>query len=51
MRVPQSSAKPLFGGRDGTKNDLEKTVQRLRADLGAEGYRLTTTRAGYQRTV
>lgn len=35
-------------GRDGTKNDLEKTVQRLRADLGSEGYRVSTTRAGYQ---
>ncbi|MDE2489686.1 MAG: response regulator transcription factor [Elusimicrobia bacterium] len=35
-------------GPDGTKNDLEKTVSRLREDLGTEGYRLTTTRAGYQ---
>lgn len=38
-------------GRDGKKNDLEKTVQRLREDLGAEGYRLSTTRAGYQLAV
>lgn len=38
-------------GRDGTKNDLEKTVQRLREDLGPEGYRLSTTRGGYQLTV
>jgi DNA-binding response OmpR family regulator len=35
-------------GRDGTKNDLEKTVQRLREDLGRDGYRLSTTRGGYQ---
>lgn len=35
-------------GRDGTKNDLEKTVQRLRADLGPESYRLVTTRGGYR---
>ncbi len=35
-------------GRDGTKNDLEKTIQRLREDLGAEGYRLSTSRGGYQ---
>lgn len=35
-------------GRDGTKNDLEKTIQRLRADLGPDGYRVSTTRAGYQ---
>jgi DNA-binding response OmpR family regulator len=35
-------------GREGTKNDLEKTVQRLREDLGAEGYRLSTTREGYK---
>lgn len=35
-------------GREGTKNDLEKTVQRLREDLGAEGWRLSTTREGYQ---
>ena len=35
-------------GRDGTKNDLEKTVQRLREDLGDEAYRISTTRTGYQ---
>ena len=35
-------------GRDGTKNDLEKTIQRLRHDLGAQAYRLSTTRRGYQ---
>lgn len=35
-------------GRDGTKNDLEKTVQRLREDLGPEAYRLSTTRDGYK---
>lgn len=35
-------------GREGTKNDLEKTVQRLREDLGDEAYRVTTTRRGYR---
>ncbi len=35
-------------GREGTKNDLEKTVSRLREDLGPEGHRLSTTRKGYQ---
>lgn len=35
-------------GREGTKNDLEKTVQRLREDLGDEAYRISTTRTGYQ---
>ena len=35
-------------GRDGAKNDLEKTVQRLREDLGAEGRRLQTTAEGYE---
>lgn len=35
-------------GRDGSKNDLEKTVQRLREDLGPDAYRLSTTRKGYQ---
>jgi DNA-binding response OmpR family regulator len=38
-------------GRDGTKNDLEKSVQRLREDLGPEGYRLSTTRGGYRLAV
>ncbi len=38
-------------GKDGTKNDLEKTVSRLREDLGAESYRLSTTRAGYKLSV
>ncbi|MBI3566131.1 MAG: response regulator transcription factor [Elusimicrobia bacterium] len=35
-------------GAEGTKNDLEKTVQRLREDLGPEAYRLSTTRKGYK---
>lgn len=35
-------------GAEGTKNDLEKTVQRLREDLGPEAYRLSTTRKGYR---
>ncbi len=38
-------------GRDGSKNDLEKTVQRLREDLGAEAWRLSTTRNGYKLAV
>ena len=38
-------------GRDGTKNDLEKTVQRLREDLGKDGCRLSTTRNGYHLAV
>ena len=38
-------------GKNGTKNDLEKTIQRLRDDLGAEAYRLGTTRKGYQLVV
>lgn len=35
-------------GPSGTKNELEKTVSRLRDDLGPEAYRLGTTRRGYQ---
>ncbi|NNN06671.1 MAG: response regulator transcription factor [Elusimicrobia bacterium] len=35
-------------GKAGTKNDLEKTIQRLREDLGPESYLLATTRNGYQ---
>lgn len=46
--VPWEELLSKIWGRDGTKNDLEKTVQRLREDLGAEGYRLSTTRGGYQ---
>lgn len=46
--VPWESLLRKIWGREGSKNDLEKTVQRLRADLGAEGYRLSTTRGGYQ---
>jgi DNA-binding response OmpR family regulator len=46
--VPWEELLRKIWGRDGIKNDLEKTVQRLRADLGAEGYRLSTTRGGYQ---
>jgi DNA-binding response OmpR family regulator len=38
-------------GKDGTKNDLEKTISRLREDLGSEAYRLGTTRRGYQLAV
>ncbi len=46
--IPWEELVQKIWGRDGTKNDLEKAVQRLREDLGAEGYRLTTTRGGYQ---
>ena len=34
-------------GKDGSKNDVEKAVQRLRADLGPEAHRIQTTRKGY----
>ncbi|MFI5344971.1 MAG: response regulator transcription factor [Elusimicrobiota bacterium] len=46
--VPWPELVENIWGREGTKNDLEKTVQRLRQDLGDEGYRVSTTRAGYQ---
>lgn len=49
--VPWEELVRKIWGRDGTKNDLEKTIQRLRADLGPEAYRLSTTLAGYQLTV
>lgn len=35
-------------GKDGDENTLEKTVQRLREDLGADGQRVRTTRKGYE---
>jgi DNA-binding response OmpR family regulator len=46
--VPWQDLVVKIWGKDGTKNDLEKTVQRLRKDLGAEAYILSTTRNGYQ---
>jgi DNA-binding response OmpR family regulator len=49
--VPSAELVQKIWGRDGTKNELEKTVQRLREDLGHEGYRLSTTRNGYQLAV
>lgn len=49
--VPWQVLVSKIWGRDGTKNDLEKTIQRLREDLGPEAYRLSTTLAGYQLTV
>ena len=49
--VPWQELVEKIWGRDGSKNDLEKTVSRLREDLGAEGYRLSTTRGGYQLVV
>jgi DNA-binding response OmpR family regulator len=39
----------VWGKDGGSKNDLEKTVQRLRQDLGPEaGARVRTTRRGYE---
>jgi DNA-binding response OmpR family regulator len=49
--VPWTELVQKIWGRDGTKNDLEKTVQRLRGDLGREGYRVSTTRNGYKLAV
>jgi DNA-binding response OmpR family regulator len=49
--VPWTELVRKVWGRDGTKNDLEKTVSRLRDDLGPEAYRLSTTRRGYRLTV
>jgi DNA-binding response OmpR family regulator len=46
--VPWEELVAKVWGREGKKNDLEKTVQRLREDLGAQGYRISTTRAGYK---
>lgn len=46
--VPWEELVRKIWGRDGNKNDLEKTVQRLREDLGDEAFRLSTTRKGYQ---
>ena len=46
--VPWQELVLKIWGRNGTKNDLEKTVQRLREDLGDQSYRLSTTRGGYQ---
>ena len=46
--VPWQELVAKIWGREGTKNDLEKAVSRLRDDLGPEGHRLGTTRKGYQ---
>lgn len=46
--VPWQELVEKIWGREGTKNDLEKAVSRLRDDLGPEGHRLGTTRKGYQ---
>lgn len=46
--VPWEELVEKVWGREGTKNDLEKTVSRLREDLGSEAYRLGTTRRGYR---
>lgn len=35
-------------GEEGTASALEKTIQRLREDLGAEGHRIQTTAEGYE---
>lgn len=46
--VPWQELVAKVWGPAGTKNELEKTVSRLREDLGPESYRLGTTRRGYQ---
>ncbi len=46
--VPWQELVEKIWGREGTKNDLEKTVSRLRDDLGPQAHRLSTTRKGYQ---
>jgi DNA-binding response OmpR family regulator len=46
--VPWQELVAKVWGKDGTKNDLEKTIQRLREDLGPESFLLSTTRNGYQ---
>jgi len=35
-------------GSAGCKNDLQKTVERLRRDFGDQAYRISTTRRGYR---
>lgn len=46
--VPWQELVEKVWGRAGVKNDLEKTVSRLREDLGPEAHRLCTTRRGYR---
>lgn len=46
--VPWGELTRKVWGPEGTKNELEKTISRLREDLGPEAYRLGTTRRGYQ---
>ncbi len=46
--VPWHELVRKLWGRSGRKNDLEKTVERLRRDLGDQAYRVETTRCGYR---
>lgn len=46
--VPWGTLVQRIWGSGGRKNDLEKTVERLRRDLGDQAYRITTTRCGYR---
>lgn len=46
--VPKEELLHRVWGEDGSLSALEKTVSRLRQDLGAEAYRLKTTPEGYE---
>lgn len=48
--VPWKELVQKIWGPQGAKNDLEKAIQRLRADLGPEKHRIRTTRRGYELT-
>ena len=46
--VPSDALVRDLWGSNGTKNDLEKAIQRLRDDLEDQSYRIKTTANGYQ---
>lgn len=48
--VPWRALVDKVWGKEGTKNDLEQTISRLREDLGDDAVRITTTRTGYRLT-
>ena len=48
--VPWKELVQKIWGPQGARNDLEKAIQRLRADLGPERHRIRTTRRGYELT-
>lgn len=48
--VPWDELVKKIWGHAGTKNELEKSIQRLREDLGNESYRIKTTPDGYELT-